>query len=128
MVLSRADADLELRTVSRGYWGSGSQSRSKNETEHRTCCACGEPIADRFLLEVGGGAWHTGCLRCCVCAVQLDRHPSCFLRDRQVYCKQDYANHISAPCAGVDPRRGCAGARDVPPTPRPPQMRAPCLM
>ncbi|OWR41949.1 arrowhead PA [Danaus plexippus plexippus] len=60
-------------------------------TEHRTCCACGEPIADRFLLEVGGGAWHTGCLRCCVCAVQLDRHPSCFLRDRQVYCKQDYA-------------------------------------
>lgn len=61
------------------------------QTEHRTCCACGEPIADRFLLEVGGGAWHTGCLRCCVCAVQLDRHPSCFLRDRQVYCKQDYA-------------------------------------
>ncbi|KPI94315.1 LIM/homeobox protein Awh [Papilio xuthus] len=59
-------------------------------TEHHTCCACGEAIADRFLLEVGGGTWHTGCLRCCVCAVQLDRHPSCFLRDRQVYCKQDY--------------------------------------
>nr|BAK78926.1 arrowhead PB [Bombyx mori] len=64
------------------------------KTEHRTCCACGEPIADRFLLEVGGAAWHTGCLRCCVCAVQLDRHPSCFLRDRQVYCKQDYANDV----------------------------------
>ncbi|XP_061707762.1 LIM/homeobox protein Awh [Cydia pomonella] len=69
------------------------------KTEHRTCCACGEPIADRFLLEVGGGAWHTACLRCCVCAVQLDRHPSCFLRDRQVYCKQDYAKSFGAKCS-----------------------------
>ncbi|XP_045458163.1 LIM/homeobox protein Awh [Melitaea cinxia] len=71
----------------------------KDLTEHRTCCACGEPIADRFLLEVGGGAWHTGCLRCCVCAIQLDRHPSCFLRDRQVYCKQDYAKSFGAKCS-----------------------------
>ncbi|KOB72312.1 Arrowhead [Operophtera brumata] len=54
------------------------------QTEHRACCACGAPIADRYLLEVGGGAWHAACLRCCVCAVQLDRHPSCFLRERQV--------------------------------------------
>ncbi|CAG9558051.1 unnamed protein product [Danaus chrysippus] len=76
-----------------------SEEFSTSRTEHRTCCACGEPIADRFLLEVGGGAWHTGCLRCCVCAVQLDRHPSCFLRDRQVYCKQDYAKSFGAKCS-----------------------------
>lgn len=65
------------------------------QTEHHTCCACGEAIADRFLLEVGGATWHTSCLRCCVCAVQLDRHPSCFLRDRQVYCKQDYVKWVT---------------------------------
>ncbi|RZC42154.1 LIM domain containing protein [Asbolus verrucosus] len=61
------------------------------QTEYRLCSACGEPISDKFLLEVSGRSWHARCLRCCVCQLQLDRQPSCFIRDRAIYCKADYA-------------------------------------
>uniref|UniRef100_A0A1A9VMV3 LIM zinc-binding domain-containing protein n=1 Tax=Glossina austeni TaxID=7395 RepID=A0A1A9VMV3_GLOAU len=61
-------------------------------TELRTCAACGEPISDRFYLEVGGCSWHINCLRCCMCMCPLDRQQSCFIRERKVYCKVDYSN------------------------------------
>lgn len=64
------------------------------QTEFRLCSACGEPISDKFLLEVSGRNWHARCLRCCVCQLQLDRQPSCFIRDRAVYCKADYAKWV----------------------------------
>lgn len=64
---------------------------SRPQTELCCCAACGEPISDRYLLEVGGCTWHGSCLRCCICLSPLDRQPSCFLRERQVYCKTDYA-------------------------------------
>ena len=56
----------------------------------RSCTACGDQIADRYLLEVGGCSWHGSCLRCCICLSPLDRQQSCFLREKQVYCKTDY--------------------------------------
>ncbi|XP_022918536.1 LIM/homeobox protein Awh isoform X2 [Onthophagus taurus] len=68
------------------------------KTEFRICSACGDPISDKFLLEVSGRSWHARCLRCCVCQLQLDRQPSCFIRDRAVYCKADYAN-FGAKCS-----------------------------
>jgi len=61
------------------------------KTELRSCAACGEPISDRFFLEVGGCSWHAHCLRCCMCMCPLDRQQSCFIRERQVYCKADYS-------------------------------------
>ncbi|XP_045461881.1 LIM/homeobox protein Awh isoform X1 [Harmonia axyridis] len=69
------------------------------KTEFRSCSACGEPICDKFLLEVSGSTWHARCLRCCVCQLQLDRQPSCFIRDRAIYCKQDYAKSFGAKCS-----------------------------
>ncbi|XP_065161099.1 LIM/homeobox protein Awh isoform X2 [Atheta coriaria] len=69
------------------------------KTEFRLCSACGEPISDKFLLEVSGRNWHARCLRCCVCQLQLDRQPSCFIRDRAVYCKADYAKSFGAKCS-----------------------------
>lgn len=60
------------------------------QTELRACTSCGEAISDRYFMEVGGCSWHGSCLRCCVCLSPLDRQPSCFLRERQVYCKADY--------------------------------------
>ncbi|XP_030766231.1 LIM/homeobox protein Awh isoform X2 [Sitophilus oryzae] len=68
------------------------------KTEYRLCSACSEPISDKFLLEVSGRNWHARCLRCCVCQLQLDRQPSCFIRDRAIYCKADYAN-FGAKCS-----------------------------
>ncbi|XP_037908582.1 LIM/homeobox protein Awh isoform X4 [Hermetia illucens] len=69
------------------------------KTELRSCAACGEPISDRYFLEVGGCSWHGSCLRCCVCLSPLDRQQSCFLRERQVYCKADYAKNFGAKCS-----------------------------
>ncbi|KAG4073802.1 hypothetical protein HA402_001026 [Bradysia odoriphaga] len=68
-------------------------------TELRQCTSCGEPISDRYFLEVGGCSWHGSCLRCCICLTPLDRQPSCFLRERQVYCKADYAKNFGAKCS-----------------------------
>ncbi|KAI5734750.1 hypothetical protein M8J77_010117 [Diaphorina citri] len=60
-------------------------------TELRYCVACGESITDKYLLQVSDKSWHAQCLRCCICQLVLDRHPSCFIKDEAVYCKQDYA-------------------------------------
>ncbi|KAG5886237.1 hypothetical protein JTB14_008904 [Gonioctena quinquepunctata] len=67
------------------------------KTEYRICSACGEPISDKFLLEVSGRSWHARCLRCSICQLQLDRQPSCFIRDRTIYCKTDYAKYKHMP-------------------------------
>lgn len=54
------------------------------------CQGCRDVIADRFLLRVNSRSWHQTCLRCCVCQLALDRQPSCFIREHNVYCKTDY--------------------------------------
>ncbi|KAL3246273.1 hypothetical protein MRX96_057756 [Rhipicephalus microplus] len=59
-------------------------------SEAELCSACGELIADRFLLRVSDSSWHARCLRCCVCGAPLDRQPSCFVRHGSVYCRHDY--------------------------------------
>uniref|UniRef100_A0A6P7FNL6 LIM/homeobox protein Awh isoform X1 n=1 Tax=Diabrotica virgifera virgifera TaxID=50390 RepID=A0A6P7FNL6_DIAVI len=73
--------------------------KQEMKTEYRICSACGEPISDKFLLEVSGRSWHARCLRCSICQLQLDRQPSCFIRDRAVYCKTDYAKSFGAKCS-----------------------------
>ncbi|XP_062544048.1 LIM/homeobox protein Awh-like isoform X1 [Armigeres subalbatus] len=67
--------------------------------ELRSCTACGEPISDKYLLDVGGCSWHSACLRCCICHTPLDHQPSCFLKDQQIYCKSDYIKTFGAKCA-----------------------------
>ncbi|XP_055604352.1 LIM/homeobox protein Awh [Uranotaenia lowii] len=69
------------------------------KTELRSCTACGEPIADKYLFEVDGCSWHGTCLRCSVCRTVLERQPSCFFRDRQVYCRTDYTKTFGAKCS-----------------------------
>ncbi|KFM56752.1 LIM/homeobox protein Awh, partial [Stegodyphus mimosarum] len=60
------------------------------KTEQEMCYACGQRIADRYLLHVNGRSWHSHCLRCSVCQAALDRQPSCFIKDDNVYCRTDY--------------------------------------
>ncbi|KAM7304761.1 putative lim homeobox protein [Ixodes scapularis] len=56
----------------------------------KLCAACGAPIADRFYLLAVERQWHTHCLRCCHCKQQLDSELTCFARDGNIYCKEDY--------------------------------------
>ncbi|XP_034657916.1 LIM/homeobox protein Awh isoform X1 [Drosophila subobscura] len=87
------------------------------KTELRSCAACGEPISDRFFLEVGGCSWHAHCLRCCMCMCPLDRQQSCFIRERQVYCKADYSKNFGAKCSkccrGISASDWVRRARDL---------------
>ncbi|XP_055915393.1 LIM/homeobox protein Awh isoform X2 [Eupeodes corollae] len=87
------------------------------KTELRSCAACGEPISDRYFLEVGGCSWHGSCLRCCVCLSPLDRQQSCFIRERQVYCKTDYGKNFGAKCSkccrGISASDWVRRARDL---------------
>ncbi|XP_075533542.1 LIM/homeobox protein arrowhead isoform X1 [Dermacentor variabilis] len=69
------------------------------KSEAELCSACGELIADRFLLRVSDSSWHARCLRCCVCGAPLDRQPSCFVRHGSVYCRHDYVRQFAAKCA-----------------------------
>uniref|UniRef100_A0A8D3BUY2 LIM homeobox transcription factor 1, alpha n=1 Tax=Scophthalmus maximus TaxID=52904 RepID=A0A8D3BUY2_SCOMX len=62
------------------------------------CAGCHRLITDRFLLRVTGGLWHEACVRCAACGDALRN--SCFLRDRKLYCKRDYADLFAARCGG----------------------------
>ncbi|XP_029970907.1 LIM/homeobox protein Lhx8-like isoform X2 [Salarias fasciatus] len=54
------------------------------------CTACGLDIVDRYLLKVNNMCWHVRCLVCSVCGTSLGRHVSCYIKDKQVFCKLDY--------------------------------------
>ncbi|KAM4739969.1 LIM homeobox transcription factor 1-alpha [Anableps anableps] len=62
------------------------------------CAGCHGPIKDRFLLRVSGGLWHEECVRCAACGDLLRN--SCFLRDRKLFCRRDYADLFAVRCGG----------------------------
>lgn len=44
----------------------------------------------RFYLLAADRSWHGSCLRCSRCSQPLDTELSCFARDGNIYCKEDY--------------------------------------
>lgn len=52
------------------------------------CAGCNQHIVDRFILKVLDRHWHSKCLRCHDCQVQLAE--KCFSRGESVYCKEDF--------------------------------------
>lgn len=63
--------------------------------QRAVCAGCHRLIRDRFLLRVTDGLWHEACVRCAACGDALKS--SCFLRDRKLYCKRDYAEWVFTP-------------------------------
>lgn len=61
------------------------------------CAGCGTDIRDRYYFQVDDRNWHCECLRCAHCATLLAPESSCFARDGQIFCKQDYYRLFSAP-------------------------------
>ncbi|XP_046998492.1 LIM/homeobox protein Lhx2-like [Schistocerca americana] len=56
-----------------------------------SCCAgCGARICDRYFLLAADRQWHSACLRCCDCKLPLASELTCFSRDGNIYCKEDY--------------------------------------
>lgn len=54
------------------------------------CAGCGQTILDRYYLLAVDRKWHGNCLKCSVCLISLDAERSCFSRDGQIFCKEDY--------------------------------------
>lgn len=59
-------------------------------SEAVTCAGCGGRIHDRYYLLAVDRQWHAQCLKCCECNIPLDTELTCFARDGNIYCKEDY--------------------------------------
>ncbi|KAK5642455.1 hypothetical protein RI129_008622 [Pyrocoelia pectoralis] len=54
------------------------------------CAGCGTRIHDRYYLLAVDRQWHGHCLKCCECKLPLDSELTCFAREGNIYCKEDY--------------------------------------
>ncbi|XP_061586113.1 LIM/homeobox protein Lhx6-like isoform X3 [Cololabis saira] len=63
------------------------------------CANCGMEIQDRYLLKVNNLNWHLGCLECSVCRASLRQHSSCYVKNKEIYCKLDYFSRFGSKCA-----------------------------
>ncbi|KAL7042448.1 hypothetical protein ACKWTF_001141 [Chironomus riparius] len=64
------------------------------------CGGCHEFILDRFILKVSDRTWHAKCLQCCDCHTQLNE--KCFIRNGQLFCKDDFFKRYGTKCASCD--------------------------
>lgn len=68
----------------------GGGSGAGGGLEAAMCAGCGGRIHDRYYLLAVDRQWHAHCLKCCECKVPLDTELTCFARDGNIYCKEDY--------------------------------------
>ena len=66
------------------------------------CQKCDQPITEDDLARFQEKPYHNSCLKCCICDVALakagQKMPKIFLRDGELYCKQDYLEMFCFRC------------------------------
>ncbi|KAL4623136.1 LIM/homeobox protein Lhx6-like isoform X3 [Arapaima gigas] len=80
-------------------WSPASSTLSVVSAGKNTCANCGLEILDRYLLKVSDLIWHARCLECSVCRKSLRQHGSCYVRNREIFCKVDYFSRFGTKCA-----------------------------
>ncbi|XP_028919564.1 LIM/homeobox protein Lhx6 isoform X1 [Ornithorhynchus anatinus] len=63
------------------------------------CSSCGLEILDRYLLKVNNLIWHVRCLECSVCRTSLRQQSSCYIKNKEIFCKVDYFSRFGTKCA-----------------------------
>uniref|UniRef100_A0A671RCF9 LIM/homeobox protein Lhx6-like n=1 Tax=Sinocyclocheilus anshuiensis TaxID=1608454 RepID=A0A671RCF9_9TELE len=63
------------------------------------CARCATEIVDRQMLKVNGFTCHLKCLQCSVCGESLSQHYSCFIRNKEIFCRTDYNSNFGIKCA-----------------------------
>lgn len=94
-------------------------AQGAEETPHLWICAgCGCRIMDRYYLMVADRQWHASCLKCCECKLRLDSYLTCFSRNGNIYCKEDYyrryaARHCARCTMGISAQELVMRVRDL---------------
>ncbi|XP_072908638.1 LIM/homeobox protein Lhx6 [Hemitrygon akajei] len=76
-----------------------SSSYSIISADKNICASCGLEILDKYLLKVNNLIWHVRCLACSVCRTSLRRHASCYIKNKEIFCKVDYFSRFGTTCA-----------------------------
>ncbi|XP_029921373.1 LIM/homeobox protein Lhx6 isoform X2 [Myripristis murdjan] len=76
-----------------------STASSVPSTGKNLCASCGLEILDRYLLKVNNLIWHVRCLECSVCRTSLRQHSSCYIKNKEIFCKMDYFSRFGTKCA-----------------------------
>ncbi|XP_041095617.1 LIM/homeobox protein Lhx6 [Polyodon spathula] len=76
-----------------------SSSSSIPSTGKNVCASCGLEIVDRYLLKVNNLIWHVRCLECSICRTSLRQHSSCYIKNKEIFCKMDYFSRFGTKCA-----------------------------
>uniref|UniRef100_A0A3B4CM46 LIM homeobox 6 n=1 Tax=Pygocentrus nattereri TaxID=42514 RepID=A0A3B4CM46_PYGNA len=98
---SRCDSDSQ-REPPRSPSPSSSPSSppsSASSSSRNVCASCGLEILDRYLLKVNNLIWHVRCLECSVCRTSLRQHSSCYIKNKEIFCKMDYFSRFGTKCA-----------------------------
>ena len=54
------------------------------------CAGCRIRITDKYCLCAVEKKWHASCLKCAECGAELENEASCFEKEGQIYCRDDY--------------------------------------
>ncbi|CAF2457026.1 unnamed protein product [Rotaria sp. Silwood2] len=54
------------------------------------CYGCHTLIDDPYYLMIVDRSWHLSCLKCIDCGILLEQESTCFSRQGQFFCKNDY--------------------------------------
>nr|XP_034969520.1 LIM/homeobox protein Lhx6 [Zootoca vivipara] len=76
-----------------------SASSSLPSGTKNVCSSCGLEIVDRYLLKVNNLTWHVRCLECSVCRTSLRQQNSCYVKNKEIFCKMDYFSRFGTKCA-----------------------------
>jgi len=67
-----------------------SETPSGGECEPPLCAGCRIRIHDKYYLCAVEKKWHASCLKCAECGAELENEASCFEKEGQIYCRDDY--------------------------------------